>query len=416
MTSFWHPFASMGKVEKAPFIVDRAAGAYLYDREGNRYLDGTAGLWFCQVGYGRKEIVDAIAAQATRLHAFHTFGDFTNPTTEHLAERIAAIAPMPGGKVFFTSGGSDSVDTAAKLTRRYFHEIGQPDRTVFVYRDWAYHGMHAYGTSFSGMAANAEGHGPMITDIVKVPWDSLDELEAAVEEMGPHRLAGFFAEPVIGAGGVRFPPDGYLKGAQQIIHEAGGFFISDEVITGFGRVGAWFAATRFGLEPDLITFAKGVTSGYQPLGGVIAASHVAEPFWSSEGAPMWRHGYTYSGHPTAAAAGLANLDILQKEGLVERVLTLEGELVEALAPVAAHRAVSHVRHGAGFLAAVELAEDLMKADPDFGARVAGACRRAGLITRALGGSSLQISPPLIMTSDQLEELAERMLAGLDAAT
>ncbi|MFQ5967350.1 MAG: aspartate aminotransferase family protein [Acidimicrobiia bacterium] len=414
MSSFWHPFAQMWKVDANPFVVERGDGVYLYDGAGKQYLDGTGALWFCQIGYGRQEMADAIAAQARELHAFHTFGDYSNPRAEELASRIASIAPLPRAKVFFTSGGSDSVDTAAKLTRRYFNATGQSDRTVFVYRDWAYHGMHAFGTTFSGMDMNFEGHGPMIQDVVKVPWDSVEDLAEVIERTGPDRIAGMFAEPIIGAGGVRFPPEGYLKGAQELIHEAGGFFISDEVITGFGRTGAWFASTRFGLEPDLITFAKGVTSGYQPLGGVIAAANVAEPFWSSAESPMWRHGYTYSGHAVAAAAGMANLDIMQREGLVERSLALESDLVEALAPVGAHALVSHIRHGAGFLAGVQIDEERVAADPDLPFAAADACRDSGLLSRAMGGGALQISPPLVMTKEHLDELAERMVAGLDA--
>jgi adenosylmethionine-8-amino-7-oxononanoate aminotransferase len=414
MGSFWHPFAQMGKVDGEAFAIDRADGVYVYDEAGNAYLDGTAALWFCNVGYGRAEIADAVDEQIRKLHAFHTFGDFSNRPAERLADRVASIAPMPGSKVFLTSGGSDSVDTAAKLARRYFHEIGQSQRNVFIIREWGYHGMHAYGTSFSGMAPNLEGHGPLIGDVVRVTWDSVEALERAIDDVGPDRVAGLVCEPVIGAGGVRFPPDGYLKSVQQLVHDAGGFFISDEVITGFGRVGAWFAATRFGLEPDLITFAKGVTSGYLPVGGVIAAAHVAEPFWDPDSEVMWRHGYTYSGHATAAAAGLANLAILEDEGLVERALALETDLVEALGVVVEHPLVSDLRTGPGFLAGVQLDEAALQRNPDLASDVARSCRAEGLITRVIGGGGLQVSPPLTISKDQLAELADCMRRGIEA--
>ena len=410
MSAFWHPFANMGKVDRNKFTIERGEGIYVYDDSGRELIDGTAALWFCQIGYGRSEIGQAVSKQIGALHTYHTFGDYSNHPVEQAAERVASLAPMPGSKVFFTSGGSDSVDTAAKLTRRYFHEIGQPDRTVFIVRDWAYHGMHAYGTSFAGLDPNLEGHGPMVEDVVKVAWDSLEDLEEAVEQIGAGRVAGLFAEPIIGAGGIRFPPEGYLKGAQQLMHDAGAFFIADEVITGFGRVGAWFASTRFGLDPDLITFAKGVTSGYLPMGGVVASARVAEPFWKSDGNTIWRHGYTYSGHASVAAAALVNLDILDSEGIVEGALSLESELFEAIASLASHSLVADIRTGPGVLAAVQLVGE----DMNLAARAADACRENGLITRAIAGGALQLSPPLIITREQLDEVAERMYAALEA--
>ena len=278
-----------------------------------------------------------------------------------LADRLAAIAPVAGSKVFFTSGGSDSVDTAAKLARRYFHEIGQPERTVILTRSWAYHGMHAYGTAMAGIEANLVGAGGLVPDIALVAWDSADELAATIDRIGAHRIAAFFCEPVVGAGGIRFAPEGYLSRAREIVRDAGALFVSDEVITGFGRVGEWFGSTRFGLDPDLVTFAKGVTSGYVPLGGVLAAPHVAEPFW--RGGVIWRHGYTYSGHTTACAAALANLEIMEREGLDTRAAQMEGPLADALSPLLAHPLVSEIRTGAGLLAAVQLDPEAIAADP-----------------------------------------------------
>jgi len=278
MSSFWHPFSNMAAVAGSELVIDRGDGVYVYDIDGKRYLDGTASLWYANIGYGRDEIGAAMAAQSARLAAFHTFGDFANPAVLQLADRLSGLAPVSGSKVFFTSGGSDSVDTAAKLTRRYFSEIGQPDRTVFIVREWAYHGMHAYGTSFAGMRPNLDGHGPMVEDVVRVPYDSVDYLMDTIDLVGPDRIAGLYCEPVIGAGGVRPAPAGYLKQARRVVEDAGALFIADEVITGFGRVGDWFASSRFSLEPDIVTCANGVISGYAPLGGVLVSPRVAEPF------------------------------------------------------------------------------------------------------------------------------------------
>ena len=413
MTSFWHPFSNMAAVGGNEFEVVRGEGVYVFDGDGKRYLDGTASLWYNNVGYGRTEIAEAVARQLTTLHAFHTFGDYTNRPAEDLAERIAAVAPEPASKVFFTSGGSDSVDSAAKLARRYFAETGEPDRTVFIVRDWAYHGMHAYGTSFAGIEPNREGTGPLVEQVVKVPYDSIDGLADVIGAVGAQRIAGFYAEPVIGAGGVRPARDGYLKEARAMIGEAGALYVSDEVITGFGRIGDWFAANRFSLEPDLIIFAKGVTSGYAPLGGVVASPRVAAPFWSGGGA-LWRHGYTYSGHATVAAAALANLDIMEREDLLTRALDLETAIMAALEPLASHPLVGHLRGGVGAMAAVQLASDALAEDATLVARAAVAVRNAGVITRALAGGGLQVSPPLITTHNQLDELAAGLRTGLDA--
>jgi putrescine---pyruvate transaminase len=415
VTNLWHGFADMGAVDGHEFVVDRGEGCYVWDEAGRRYLDATASLWYANVGYGRADIARAAAAQLERLHAYHIFGDFATRPVLDLADRLAALAPVPESKVFLTSGGSDSVDTAAKLARRYFHEIGQPGRTVILTRTWAYHGMHAYGTALAGIGANRDALGELIRGIAVVPWDSADALAAEIEKIGPERIAAFFCEPVVGAGGVRFAPDGYLARAREIIRDAGALFVSDEVITGFGRTGEWFASHRFGLDPDLLTFAKGVTSGYVPLGGVLAAPHVAEPFFRPGSGAWWRHGYTYSGHTTACAAALVNLDIIEREGLDTRARAMEGSLTEALAPLLDHALVSEVRTGVGLLAAVQIQPALIEADPSLPARTAMACRDAGLVmTRALAGGGLQISPPLTITEAQLDELATGLRTGFDA--
>ncbi len=413
MTSFWHPFADMHAVDASGAVtLVRGEGSYVFDDAGRRYLDATASLWYCNVGWGRTEIADAVATQMRQLPAYSTFGDLTNRPAESLAERVASLAPVPGSKVFLTSGGSDSIDTATKMARRYWQLRGEPDRTVLIRREKAYHGMHTAGTSLAGIPANAPGHGDLIEDVTEVPWNDADALRAAIEADGRERVAAFFCEPVIGAGGVFPPPPGYLEAAREVCRETGVMFIADEVITGFGRTGDWFASSRFGLEPDIVTCAKGITSGYLPMGGVIAAPWVAEPFWA-EGAGLWRHGYTYSGHAAVAAAAIANLDIMERENLCERALKLESPLLEALRPLADHELVEEVRGGVGLLAAVNLRQDLVADDPTLPARVGTACREAGVLVRPLVAGAIAVSPPLVIGDEEIATIAGGFRAGLD---
>ncbi|HET9202965.1 MAG TPA: aminotransferase class III-fold pyridoxal phosphate-dependent enzyme [Acidimicrobiia bacterium] len=410
MSAFWHPFAEMSKVQHAPFIIDRGEGIYVYDESGRKYLDAAASLWYMNIGYGRAEVIDAMAEQARKLPAFHSFIDYATRPPIDLADRIAAVAPVPGSKVFFGSGGSDAVDTAAKMARRYFNAIGQPERTVFISREWAYHGMHPYGTTLGGMEPNRAGYGgDMVADVVIVPFDDTEAVEKAIDHAGAERIAGIFVEPVIGAGGVRPVESGYFGKVGELVKSAGGLYISDEVITGFGRVGDWFAANKFGLQPDLVTFAKGVTCGYAPLGGVIASPEVAGPFFETPGL-MFRHGYTYSGHTTACVAGLVVMEILEREGLLERAASLEEELYQALLPLEELPVVDHVRRGVGALAAIQLT---VGEDETLPYRAAAACRDAGVLTRAVGGGGLQVSPPFIMTPEQVSEMATLFRQGLE---
>jgi adenosylmethionine-8-amino-7-oxononanoate aminotransferase len=412
MTTFWHPFADMAALESAgELTIVRGEGSHVWDADGTRYLDATAGLWFANVGHGRAEIADAASAQMRRLAAYHTFGDLTNEPTAALTDRVASLAPMADAKVFLTSGGSDSVDTATKMVRRFWTLTGQPERTVLIRREKAYHGMHTAGTSLAGIPANADGYGPLLHEVVEVPWDDADALYETIDGLGEGRVAGFFCEPVIGAGGVYPAPPGYLEKARGICRDLGVLFIADEVITGFGRCGAWFASERFGLEPDLVTCAKGITSGYLPLGAVLVAPTVWEPFWR-EGAGMFRHGYTYSGHATVSAAALANLDIIEREGLVRRAAELEGTLATGLGSLTDHPLVTEVRGGVGVLGAVQL-DPARAADPAWHARILPALRARGIMGRVLSGGALQISPPLVLTDDEVQELVGGVRAALD---
>ncbi len=402
-----HAVAANGEL-----LLDRGEGSHVWDTEGRRYLDATAGLWYANVGYGRDEIATAAAEQMRRLHAYSHYGDVSSPPTSRLAERIAAAAPMDDAVVFFASGGGESIETATKMCRRFWSLVGQPDKTVIITRERCYHGLAGYGTSIVGTEAFKTGVGPLVADTTRVAWDSADALVQAIDEIGPERVAAFFCEPIIGAGGVLLPPDGYLEGVQRVCRERDVLFLVDEVICGFGRVGDWFASRRLGLEPDLLTFAKGVTSGYVPLGGVVVGPRIREAFWA-EGAGVWRHGYTYSGHATAAAAAHANLDIFEREGTFDRALELENELTDALAPLAAHELVSEIRSGLGVVAAVQIDADLLANEPSLSDRVCLAAREHGVLSRVLVGGGLQISPPLVITRAELGELADGFRAALD---
>jgi adenosylmethionine-8-amino-7-oxononanoate aminotransferase len=398
----------MGAVEQTgEFVLTRGEGASVFDAAGKRYLDASAGLWFANVGHGRTELADAAAEQMRTLAAYHIFADFTTQPSVDLAERLAQLAPVPNSKVFLTSGGSDSVDTATKLARRYWHEKGQPQRTVVIGREKAYHGMHVAGTALAGIPGNREGYGELMA-AATVAWDDADELRATIERIGPEHVAAFFCEPVIGAGGVYPPPDGYLADVRKVCTEYDVLFVADEVVTGYGRIGgAWFASTRFDLEPDIVTTAKGLTSGYAPLGAVLIAPKVWEPFFQPDAGLWWRHGYTYSGHAASCAVALANLAVLEKENLLEEATRLESTIATALAPLAEHERVAEVRCGVGALGAVQLKE-ITEAPV-----LAKQLRQHGVCTRAVGAGGIQVSPPLVMTDDEVHEIAAAIGKALD---
>ena len=414
MTRFWHPVADMHAVAgSGELLLDRAEGCHIWDEQGRRYLDATASLWYANVGYGREEIVERAAAQMRRLHAYSHYGDVSSRPTTELADRISAIAPMADAAVFFTSGGGESIETAVKLVRRYWSLRDAPDRTIVISRERAYHGLAGYGTSIVGSDVFKVGVGPVAGDTVRVAWDSAEDLDAAIRAAGPERVAAFFCEPIIGAGGVLLPPKGYLREARRVCREHGVLFVADEVICGYGRVGDWFASSRFSLDPDIVAFAKGITSGYVPLGGLIVGPLVQEPFWRTGEAGVWRHGYTYSGHATAAAAAHANLDIMERESIPARGLELEREIAETLAPLVEHELVSELRAGLGAVAAVQIDPALLADDPGLTDRVTLRSRDHGVLTRTLVGGGLQISPPLVITRPELDELASGLRGALD---
>ena len=411
-TRLWHPFAAMGKVDGHELVLVRGEGSRVWDAEGTEYIDATAGLWFANVGHGRAEIADAVAAQLRTLAAHHVFGDHANEPALELAARLADLAPLADAAVFFGTGGGEAVDAAAKIARRYWALSGQPQRTVLVSRRFAYHGTNAYGTSLSGIPAVRDGYGTLVGDVVEVAHDDPDALATALDGLGD-RAAAFIGEPMIGAGGVIPPPEGYWPAVERICRERDVLLICDEVISGFGRLGEWFGCQRYDFTPDLMTCAKGISSGYVPLSAVIASGRVREPFWREDAAPFL-HGGTYAGHPGACVAGLVNLDIVEREDLVARARTLEPVLRELLEPLRAERGVGDVR-SAGLAAAVELDASVVEADPGAPFAAVLAARRHGVLTRALRGVALQISPPLVVSEEELVAIVSGVTAGIRAA-
>jgi putrescine aminotransferase len=404
---FWHPFGNMTDVRvRGEFILERAEGVWVWDDQGRRYLDASASLWYSNVGHGRKEIVDAVERQMRRLETYATYGDMSNAPARDLAERLAELAPMDDARVYFGLGGADAIETAAKLARLYWSVTGRPDRVHLISRSGAYHGSHGIGTSIGGITANLSGYGPLVDGTETVAWDSVDALDAEIQRVGADRVAAFFVEPVIGAGGVYPPPDGYIEGVAEVCRRHDVLLIIDSVICGFGRLGTWFGIERWDVSPDMVVFAKGVTSGYLPLGGVVVSGRVAEPFWS--GGEMFRHGQTYSGHAACCAAGLATLDILEAENLISRGRELEGPLLNAVRTVESSSAVAEVRGGTGFLAGIELSPDLLSERPGAVGELVAGMRKHGVFVRPLP-TSIGMSPPLIADESHLQILSDTLV-------
>jgi adenosylmethionine-8-amino-7-oxononanoate aminotransferase len=325
---------------------------------------------------------------------------------------VAALAPVDDPAVFFGTGGGEAVDAAAKIVRRHWALVGQPQRTVLVSRRFAYHGTNAYGTSLSGIPAVRDGYGTLVGDVVEIAHDDPAELARVLDDLGD-RAAAFIGEPVIGAGGVIPPPDGYWSEVARICRERDVLLVCDEVISGFGRLGTWFGCQRYEFTPDLMTCAKGISSGYAPLSAVVVSGRVREPFWREDAAPFL-HGGTYSGHPVACVAGLVNIDILEREGLVDRVRTLEPVLRAVLDPLRGEDGVADVR-SVGLAAAVELDGDLVAANPALPTAAALGARRRGVLTRPIRGVALQISPPFVITEDELARIGDAVREGVREA-
>jgi adenosylmethionine-8-amino-7-oxononanoate aminotransferase len=413
MTKLWHGFADMHTVAATELVIRSGRGVVITDVNGREYLDATASLWYCNVGFGRAEIAERVARQLETLSAYSNFGAFATETTVQLADRLAALSPMPDSVVFLGAGGSDAVDTAAKLARRYWDLLGHPERRFIVSREHGYHGMHGWGTSLAGIPGNKAGYGGnFIDEVVHVGVSDTEALGALFEQRGGE-IAAFIGEPVIGAGGVIPPEPHYWAEVNRLCREHDILLIADEVITGFGRLGEWFGSSRYGIEPDMITFAKGVSSGYVPIGGVLVGRRVRAPFWDDPvpGA-VFRHGYTYGGHAAGAAAALANLDILEREDLIGRVRQMTPVLDRAVRRLESAPLVGEIRT-VGLTAAIALRPDLLAADPALPDKVAAASIRHGVATRSLRGHAIQLSPAFVITEAELDAIVDGFGRALD---
>jgi adenosylmethionine-8-amino-7-oxononanoate aminotransferase len=406
----WSPQAHMPSVLGHRMTIVKGQGAYLWTDTGHRLLDATSGLWHANVGHGREEIARAAYDQMVQLETYHVFGQFANRPAQELAERVAGLAPVDDAKIFWTSGGSDSVELACKLARKHWQLKGRSEKRIILSRVNGYHGLHAFGTSIAGIDFNREGYGSdsLVPETARVPMLDLAETAAVIDRLGPQNIAALIAEPIVGTGGIVFPPVGYLDGLAALAKRHDILFIADEVITGFGRAGRMFACERFDVRPDIITVAKGLTSGYAPLGGVIVGRPTWEPYFDVSSPTVLRHGLTYSGHATACAVAMANLDILQREELIARADDLTETLAKAVKPLGDHQAVEEVRTGAGFLAGIEL-RAAVSADA-----VSRRCIDAGFLVRSLPGNVLQLCPPFIVSEDEIDRIADAVDAALNA--
>ena len=429
-----HPFSDNGELAKrGTRIISQAQGVYLTDAEGRRLLDGMAGLWCVNIGYGRQELIDAANTQMRELPYYNSFFQCTTPPAIELAELIGEITPAHMNYVFFTGSGSDANDTVVRMVRHYWATLGHEDKNVIISRHKAYPGATMACAGLSGMKSmHAQGGLPIpnIEHIDQPYWfgEGRDEdpqefglriarkLDAKIIELGVDRVAAFIAEPVQGAGGVIVPPESYWPEIQRICDEHGILLISDEVICGFGRLGQWFGADYYGTKPDLMPIAKGLSSGYLPIGGVIVADRVADVLKTKGG--EFNHGYTYSGHPVCAAVAAANLRILRDEKIIEYVRDEIGPYLQSeWQKLGDHPLVGEAR-GVGTMAALELvaAKGPLQMFED-GDAVGGLARdlaiENGLVMRSVG-SKLIISPPLVITKAEVDELISKATATLDA--
>lgn len=431
---YMHPFTDHKSLAaKGARIITKAEGVYIWDSEGNKIFDAMSGLWCVNVGYGRKELVDAAAKQMLELPYYNSFFQTTNVPAVKLAEKIIKLAGDNYSHVFFSSSGSESNDTNLRMVRHYWTTLDQPERTVIISRNNAYHGSTVAGASLGGMGGMHAQGGLPIPGIVHIeqpyhyglaPNEDRDAfgikaaswLEDKILEVGPDKVAAFIGEPVQGAGGVIIPPKTYWPEIQRICDKYGILLICDEVICGFGRLGKWFGSQLLGAKPDLMTFAKGVTSGYIPLGGVVVGKRVADVLIEKGG--EFNHGYTYSGHPVACAVALANIDILENEGLLDRVLNETGPyLAEKYAELSKHPLVGGAET-CGLVAGFVLMKDKQNhiafdESLAVGMICRGHCFANGLIMRAVGDRMI-VAPPLVTTKAQIDEMMALIVKCLDA--
>jgi len=424
------PFSDVKQLaEKGPRIITQAKGVYLWDSEGNKILDAMAGLWCVAVGYGRDELAEVASRQMKQLPYYNLFFQTAHPPALELAKAIADLAPAGMNHVFFTGSGSEGNDTVLRMVRHYWALKGQPDKKVIIGRINGYHGSTVAGAALGGMSGMHQ-QGGVIPDIVHIPqpywfgeggdmteadfgvW-AAEQLERKILEVGENNVAAFIAEPIQGAGGVIIAPDTYWPKVKQILAKYDILFVAEEVICGFGRTGQWFGTDYYDLEPDLMTIATGLTSGYIPMGGVIVRDEVARVV--SEGGDF-NHGFTYSGHPVAAAVALENLRILRDEQIITQVQDKTAPyLQQRLRELADHPLVGEVR-GLGMLGAIELVKDKASRTRYPGKGVGMICRQHcfdnGLIMRAVGDTMI-IAPPLVISLAEIDELVAKARKCLD---
>jgi putrescine aminotransferase len=429
-----HPFSDTKSLNaEGSRIITGAKGVWLTDSDGNRYLDGMAGLWCCQVGHGRDEIADAVSQQMRELDYYNTFFKTSHPPVIALSEKLAELSPPQFNRVFFTSSGSEANDTVFRMVRTYWDRMGKPDKKIIIGRWNGYHGSTLAGTSLGGMKGmHEQGDLPVpgVRHIAQPYWFgeggdmspdefglwAARELEREIDAAGADKVAAFIAEPIQGAGGVIIPPDTYWPEVARICKERDILLVADEVICGFGRLGTWFGSQYYGFEPDLMPIAKGLSSGYLPIGGVLVSDRVGAAFVDKDG--DFNHGYTYSGHPACCAAALANLEIMQREKLVERVADDIGPYLQARwKALGDHPLVGEARM-VGLVGALELVPvkgDRSRTFENVGT-VGNLCRDLsfdnGLVMRAVRDSMI-ISPPLVLTHEEADDLVVRAHKTLD---
>ena len=393
-SSFLHSFA---KPSSDAFInIVRGDMALLWDDKGNEYIDGIGSLWYCQIGHGRTEMADAVAAQISTLETYSTFDPFTNPLAEEVAEVIASLSPIANSRVFLCGSGSESIDSAMKIARTSQIQSGHPERSVIISRNRGYHGTNYGGTSAQGLPLNKVGYGTLLEGVLQVEADDIEAMSVAFQQ-NKGNVAAVIAEPVQGAGGVWPATREYLEALRRLCDDNGAYLIFDEVITGFGRLGEWFGATYYGVTPDMITFAKGVTSGYQPLGGVITGSAINAAL-TVDPTFFLRHGYTYSGHATVCAAALKNIEIMKREQLVQRAQHVGQRIEAGLAALSLDGTLTGYR-GAGAIWAGKLPDSL---DATV---VRDAMITKGVIARSIPGV-IAFCPPLVITDAQVDTMLD----------
>ncbi len=391
-----HGFSLPSKNETDFINIVSAKDCTLVDDQGKQYLDAMASLWLCQIGHGNSKVINAIKNQLDQLQTYNTFDPFTNSPASQAAEAIRRVSPHPEGRVFLGCSGSEAVDSALKLSRMFHQRRGDSDRQIIVRRNAGYHGVNVGGTSVQGIEPNRVGWGDLLPHVVEIPNDDIEEAATLFAEHGS-RIAAVICEPVQGAGGVIVPPDGYLAGLRRLCDQHGSLLIFDEVICGFGRTGQWFASQTFDVTPDMITFAKGVTSGYLPLSGVIISEALNNELVSDEAAKLM-HGYTYSGHPTAAAAAVANLEVIESENLVKEAQRIGDQMHAGFNALLGDEIINSFR-GIGGIWACEIGRDAIPArDMMIG---------NGVVCRGIG-EALAFCPPLIITDDEIGQIFDTL--------